>query len=476
MKEIWDRMRIISFFLFLIISNVAFAEKGIVFNDVSRLNPTVVYKIVKVHRIQDIQNALQEARIKGVKVSIAGKRHSQGGQQSCVNCIVLDMFEFNDIISLDTQNKIIEVQPGATWEQIQDYVNPYGYAIKVMQASNVFTVGGSLGSDIHGNDPSYGTIIETVKSFHLMKADGSVIKVSREENSELFNIVIGGYGLLGVITDIDLELTDNVIYVMKSEVMDYTAFPNYFNTRILGNKNVGLFSAKLSNAPDSLLKQVVSSPYIKVNDKRNKSLFKLHKESWLVFNKFFFGLSRKSGWGKNLRWCLEKFFVAKVGRTEYICRNNAMRPMIKFLDYYSPKNTDILQEYFIPIDKFVEFVDGLRKIIKDKGVNLLSITIRYVPHDTRSFLPYAKSNVFSLVLYINQGLNAEQVKQAQMWTREMVDLALSAGGTYYLPYQLYPTKEQLLNAYPNFNEFIEKKRTYDPGSVFMNRFYMQYSN
>jgi FAD/FMN-containing dehydrogenase len=386
------------------------------------------------------------------------------------------MLDFNKIISLDTKDKSIEVQPGVTCEQIQNYTNSYGYAVKVMQASNVFTVGGSLGSNIHGNDPNYGTIIETVKSFDLMRADGSIVNVSREENPELFNLVIGGYGLFGVIIDIDLELTDNVIYEMKSEVMDYKDFPDYFRTHILNDENVGLFSAKISNAPSSFLKQVVATPYTKAKEKKDEALLELQQENYVGLNKFIFGLSRRYDWGKDLSWSLEKKLIAKVGRVEYISRNNAMRPMIEFLQYYSPKNTDILQEYFVPMDKFVEFVDGLREIVKKDRVNLLCVTVRYVPQDIQSFLPYAKHDVFSLVLYINQGLDDRQVKKARTWTREMVNLALNDGGTYYLPYQLYPTKEELLRSYPEFSEFIKKKQTYDPDGLFLNRFYENYIN
>src|SRR5947208_1066301 len=71
-----------------------------IFNDVSRLNPVQVAKIVQVKSVEDIQQAMQEARSKGLKVSIAGKRHSQGKQQSCPNCLVLDMLDFNKVLFL----------------------------------------------------------------------------------------------------------------------------------------------------------------------------------------------------------------------------------------------------------------------------------------------------------------------------------------------------------------------------------------
>ena len=95
-----------------------------VVNDVSRINPVYVSDVIRVQGLSDLQKATRIAQERGLKVSIAGKRHSQGGQQSCSNCIVLDMLEFNKILSFDAEHNIIRVQPGVTWEQIQNYAKP----------------------------------------------------------------------------------------------------------------------------------------------------------------------------------------------------------------------------------------------------------------------------------------------------------------------------------------------------------------
>lgn len=97
-----------------------------------------------------------------------------------------------------------------------------------MQSSYVFTIGGTLSANAHGRDLDSSSVVETIKSFRLLNANGEILNVSRIENSELFKLVIGGYGLFGVILDVDIELTDNEIYEQKSVVMDYKDFPKYF--------------------------------------------------------------------------------------------------------------------------------------------------------------------------------------------------------------------------------------------------------
>jgi len=151
-----------------------------------------------------------------------------------------------------------------------------------------------------------------------------------------------------------------------------------------------------------------------------------------------------------------------------------MRPSVRFLDYASTRDTDILQEYFVPIGNFVSFMDRLRAVIEKENVNLLSATVRYVPRDGEAFLSYAREDSFAIVLYINQGMSPGSRDAAGRWTRMLVDAALAEHGTYYLAYQQYPTREQLRRAYPKFDQFLALKKKYDPQEAFSSSFYLHY--
>jgi FAD/FMN-containing dehydrogenase len=105
---------------------------------------------------------------------------------------------------------------------------------------------------------------------------------------------------------------------------------------------------------------------------------------------------------------------------------------------------------------------------------LLNITIRYVPVSTTSFLSYAQQESFSLVLYINVKKGPGDQLQVKDWTRQLIDAALACEGTYYLPYQLHATREQLVKAYPTIDQFFQLKRRYDPDELLSSVFYEQY--
>lgn len=449
---------------------------ALLIHDVGRLFPEKVLEIVEGEEEVGLVEAVKMASEKNLKISIAGKRHSQGGHSFYKDSVWIDMTGYDKILNLDKTQKMITVQSGATWKQIQDYINPYGLSVKVMQSSNIFTVGGSLSSNVHGRDPKYGTIIETVESFRLLMADGTIKEVSRTENEELFSLVIGGYGLFGVILDVTLHLTDDVFYVSETVKTDYKKYADLFRTSILTDDTVGLHYARLSVASKSFLDEMFLTNYKVVDvDNEDGKLTVLEEEKDIRRNKFLFGLSRKFDWGKDMSWAVQQKFFAEKNEGVITSRNNTMRTLVEFLEYDSDKNTDILQEYFIPIAEFEAFVDELRDIVLMEDLNLLNATVRYTKAHDEGFLNYAKEDTFAVVLLFNHPLSEEGIAHMAGATEKIVDAALALRGTYYLTYQLFPNQQQIRTAYPNIDAFFEKKRAYDPEERFMNRFYEEYN-
>jgi FAD binding domain len=167
-------------------------------NDVTGVNRTAVYGILHITSEDDLRNALHFARQQKLPVSIAGAKHSMGGQEFATGALVLDMRGFNQT-SVDVKSKVLTVQSGAVWHHILEYLNPYSLAIEAMQSFDLPTVGGTISVNAHGLDYRIGGIAKTIQSLRLMLADGSIQTLSRQENRELFQAVVGGYGLFGII-------------------------------------------------------------------------------------------------------------------------------------------------------------------------------------------------------------------------------------------------------------------------------------
>jgi len=61
-----------------------------------------------------------------------------------------------------------------------------------------------------------------------MNQSGEILNCSREENPELFKLVIGGYGLFGIILDVKLKVADNVALQYKYVRLSTDHYPEYY--------------------------------------------------------------------------------------------------------------------------------------------------------------------------------------------------------------------------------------------------------
>ena len=101
-------------FLVLFFNWVSLAD-DLTLDDVSRLNETKINRIIRVQDSSHIQEGLIYAIKHRLKVSIAGKRHSQGGHVVYKNGVVLDMTAFDKVLDINPKKQTITVQTGISW-------------------------------------------------------------------------------------------------------------------------------------------------------------------------------------------------------------------------------------------------------------------------------------------------------------------------------------------------------------------------
>ncbi|MBM80472.1 MAG: FAD-binding oxidoreductase [Planctomycetaceae bacterium] len=446
-------------------------------NDASRLNETAVEKVVALpsdtaSADSELAKLLSMARTKRWRVSIAGARHSMGGHTIYPGGVVLDILSYNSM-RLDEEKDVLYVGSGALWSDIIPYLDQHGRSVAVMQSNNSFSVGGSLSVNCHGWQYGRPPIASTVISFRLLKADGTVVTCSRKENKELFSLVLGGYGLFGIILDVQLKVVRNRRYVLDSYLVPAEEALATYNEKVGSKSRAAMVYARMNVDPDRFLQDVFLNVLREDPLRDTEPPPSLTEPGLMGIRRAVFRGSVDSDYGKRLRWSAEAKLQPKLRPRKY-SRNQLLNEGVEIFENRQGDSTDILHEYFVPEDRIALFIDRIRTIIPKHKGNLLNVTIRAVEEDMDTFLRYADAPMLSLVMLFNQKRTDAGEAAMEKMTREMIDASIKLGGRYYLPYRLHATKEQFEAAYPMAPEFFELKRKYDPTEMFQNQFYLKY--
>ena len=461
----------------------AWFQKGGSVNDASCLDRTPVAGIIEPQTERQVADALVYARTAGLPISPAGVRHSMGGQAFRSGGIMLDMRRL-DQIRVHPERSTITVGAGATWHAIQNVIHPR-FAIKAMQSTDIFTVGGSISVNAHGMDHHAGAVMNSLVSLRIMLADGRVVTASPGENPDLFRLVVGGYGLFGIILSADLQVVPNDVYKSGRQLVGAGELARSLG-QLVADPSVGLLYAHLSTAPDTLLKEALIYSYRKVDAPGGASAA-LSDVGWVRSRRLMINLAKRSGSFQSLKWWSEKnlerrFEACEVTRSAamrsaeacLVSRNEPMHDSVVYLRSEGTADTGILQEYFVPRDQLLPFITGLRSIIRSQRANLLNASVRVVGREA-NFLSYSPQPAYSVALYFSQRTSPEGNAKMTRLTSDLIDLAHAHGGRFFLPYQLHYSAEQLERSYPQIRDFFAQKRKWDPDGRFSNSWYERYA-
>lgn len=437
-------------------------------NDVTAINPIQVGREIQPQTIEEIVEAIENSR---GPISIGGGRFSMGGQTAYENSLHIDMRKFNKVLHLDTVRKQVTVQPGIVWRSLQRVIDPHNLSIKIMQTYANFTVGGSISVNCHGRYIGHGPIVSSVLAIKVVTASGQIITASREINPEVFSAAIGGYGGIGVIAEVTLQLADNVKVerqVVKVNAPDYNSF---FNSNIRNDSTVIFQNGDLY--PPHY--DVVNSVSYRITDKALTDTVRVTPEGesyWLEAQ--MMKVVSSGSFGKWARRNIgDPYFY---GNEKVVWRNREASYDVAELEPASREDdTYVLQEYFIPVDNINAFIPKMKAVFDSHDVNVINVSLRHAYADTTTYLSWAPEEVFAFVVYYKQGTDQDSRDEVKQWTIEMTDAILSENGRWYLPYQPHASVEQFKQAYPHSVEYFDLKNRLDPQHRFTNKLLDKYN-
>lgn len=453
-------------------------------NDIhSRLNATVVREYALPRTTGELSQLIVRARREDAAISISGGRHAMGGQQFARDALHIDMSKLDRVIRLDRKRGIVTVEAGIGWPALIDELlmlqrdDPEPWSIVQKQTgADALSIGGALSANAHGRGLAWKPFVQEVKSFRLMQADGREIEVSREQHPELFRFVIGGYGLFGVVTTVDLKLQRRVKLRRDVAVIPLAELPEAFAERIHAGYLYGDFQFKTDERADDFLKIGVLSAYkpVPADTSLPAEQRALGADDW----RRLFALAH-----------LDKARAYDTYRDYYLSTNGQIYwSDTHQLSYYDadfeaelrhlapgfPPGSLMITELYVPMTELNAFMDTVARDFRSNGTNLIYGTIRLIRRDDETYLAWARQDFACIVMNLRVTHGEAGLHKAEQEFQRLIDRALEHGGSYFLTYHRWARKDQVLRAYPQFIDFLKLKRLYDPQERFQSEWYRHY--
>jgi FAD/FMN-containing dehydrogenase len=459
-------------------------DAGLLVNDIhSQLNATRVASVVKPRTVDELRKALVEAKAAGQSVSVAGGRHSMGGQQFGEAGVLVDTRALNGVLSFDAENGHITVEGGIQWPEIIDYLSreqegrerQWGIYQKQTGADRL-SIAGALSCNAHGRGLNLKPIVDQVQAFDLVGPDGEVRSCSRSQNARLFCLAIGGYGLFGLISRVELKLRPRVKVRRVVVIGETMNIIERFEERIRDGYLYGDYQFATDSNRDSFLRRGVFSCYQPVppdtpltqNPTRfnpedwAKLTFYSHTHKKLAFDTYTTRYLATSGQIYWADWQLSAAYV-----------DNYHADLDRAAHAKVP-GTEMITEIYVQRPQVAAFMQDAREMLRQRRANVIYGTVRMIERDDETFLAWARGRYACIVLNLHIDHTPQAIADAAETFRQLIDLGLAHGGSYYLTYHRWARKDQVERCYPQMREFLELKRWYDPGEVFQSNWYRHY--
>jgi len=458
-------------------------------NDIhSQLNPTQVAHVLRPQSVADVQAALARANEQRLPLAISGGRHAMGGQQFAQGGLQLDMTEMKQVLHADGERGLLRMQAGAMWPDViaATRAMPHApgsapWAIRQKQTGvDLVSLGGSISANAHGRGLRMQPLGADIEDLQLVLPNGELRHCSRTKNAELFSLVVGGYGLFGVIASTTLRLTPRQRVRRLVDVLDLEDAQVAIWRRMEQGCVYGDFQFVIdADDPRFLTRGVmacyepVSTPAMRIAPVAAVSAAtgqyapaELSPEDWL-------GLLRLAHVDKAAAF--RRYAQHYLGTHGQIYDADTMQLATYLPDYadlmqaantaqpHAPvKETLVIGEHYVPFAHIGRFMRAAQTVLRGRGAELIYGTIRAIAQDQTSFLPWARQPSACVVFNLRTPHTPVGLARTASAFRGLIDAALKLGGSYFLTYHRHATARQLRQAHPQIRAFAQHKQAIDP--------------
>jgi len=372
----------------------------------------------------------------------------------------INTLKYDKILSFDTANGIFECQSGLMLDQVLEVIVPKGWFLPVTPGTKFITVGGAVGSDVHGkNHHVDGAFSNHIIEMDVMLASGEVITCSPERYTDLFEATCGGMGLTGLVTRVKFRLKKiETSYIRQKQIKaanleeiirlfdeykHYTYSVAWIDCLKKGKhfgRSILILGehAKVDELPEKKKKDPLKLP------SRKQITFPFNLPSW-VLNSFTVKLFNFLYYGKNLKREInnvvsyEPFFYP----LDAILHWNRGYGKKGFVQY----------QFVLPLHAKQGLIEILNRI-SDRGLgSFLAVLKIFGRQDSLISFP-AEGYTLALDFPVRKGLFE--------FLDELDQVVLQYGGRLYMSKDARMKPEVLQAGYPRLEEFKSVVKKYNP--------------
>jgi xylitol oxidase len=392
-------------------------------------------------------NSLEQVRSyvrKQNKLKVLGTRH-------CFNNIAdskdtfLSLKSMDEIVALEPEARTVTVDAGMTYGQLCPLLHSKGFALHNLASLPHISIAGAISTATHGSGEKNGNLATAVAALEIVTAAGEVVKLSRQQDGEVFLGAVVGLGALGVVTKVTLDIQPT--YMMRQYVYEnlpLSAVKDHFDTIESSGYSVSLFT--------DWQKQRVNEVWIKSRVDEGQA-FDATPE--------FFGAKRAI---RNLHP------IAELSAENCTEQMGVPGPWYERLPHFrmgfTPSAGKELQtEYFVPRQHAVEAILAVEQLRDQISPHLMISEIRAIAADNLWLSPCYEQPCVTIHFTWKQDWPAVR--------RLMPLIEKELAAFYARPHwgKLFTmSSAELKSRYKKLPDFIQLSKKYDPQGKFRNEF------
>jgi decaprenylphospho-beta-D-ribofuranose 2-oxidase len=372
----------------------------------------------------------------------------------------ISTLKYDKILSFDVQNGVFECQSGLVLDKILEVIVPKGWFLPVTPGTKFITVGGAVGSDVHGKNHHVDISFSNhIVDMDVVLASGETITCSPSQHIDLFEATCGGMGLTGMISRVKFNLkkietsyikqkqikADNLEHIIRlfDEYSHYTYSVAWIDCLKKGNsfgRSILILGehATVNDLNDKQRAEPLKLP------KKKQITFPFNLPSW-VLNTFTVKAFNFLYYGKNFK----KEINNVVGYEPFFYPLDAI---LHWNRGYGKKGF-VQYQFVVPMHAKQGLIEILQRI-SDKGIGSFLAVLK-VFGKQESLISFPEEGyTLALDIPVRSGLLD--------FLDELDQIVLKYGGRLYMSKDARMKPEVLEAGYPRLNEFKAIVKKYNP--------------